>query len=134
LIKRKVKSNSSLSNIANAKPHFHMIEVLVVEYRCFFSEIFRTNFDHKKKKILMRYDRRLQGMVKDVETATDYNKALCYEAYSVVYSSDFFLPLQPQDLADHFSLELRRGVNSGNLMLELKQSNAPLVQTLCLFN
>lgn len=37
-------------------------------------------------------------------------------------------------MADHFSFELRRGVCSGNLMLELKQSNAALVQTLCLFN
>jgi hypothetical protein len=72
-----------------------MIEVLVLEHRCFFNEVNRSNFDSKKKKILMRYDRRLQGMVKDVEIATDYEKALCYEAYSVVYISDFFLPLQP---------------------------------------
>lgn len=111
-----------------------MVEVLVLEHRCFFNEVVRTNWDNKKKKILMRHDRRLQGIVKDVETTTDFDKALCYEAYSVVYAHEFFLPLQPQDLADHFSIELRRGDCSGNLMLELKQSNAALVQTLCLFN
>jgi len=70
-----------------------MIEVLVVEYRCFFNEAQRTDWDPKKKKILIRHDRRLQGIVKDAGTVTDFDKSLCYEAFSVVYSSEFFLAL-----------------------------------------
>ena len=71
-----------------------MIEVLVVEHRCFFNEIYRINWDQRKKMILMRHDKRKQGIVKDIETLTDFDKSLMYEAFSEVYTSDFFLPLQ----------------------------------------
>lgn len=97
LIKRKVKVSSGAISVnqkeSTAKPVFQMIEVLVVEYRCFFNEAQRTDWDPKKKKILIRHDRRLQGIVKDAGTVTDFDKSLCYEAFSVVYSSEFFLEL-----------------------------------------
>lgn len=35
----------------------------------------------------------MQGIVKDVEILTDFDKSLIYEAFSDVYASDFFLPL-----------------------------------------
>jgi hypothetical protein len=100
--------------------------VLVVEHRCFFSESFRSNWDRNSKKILMRHDRKLQGIVKDAETLTDLEKSLCYEAFTIVYESEFFLPLQPVNLADHFVLTLKRGVRSGNLIMDLRQQNTTL--------
>ena len=35
--------------------------------------------------ILIRHDKRKQGIVKDIATLTDFDKSLIYEAFSEVY-------------------------------------------------
>lgn len=60
IIRRKVKVSQDMTmGYAAGKPTLQMVEVLVVEHRCFFNETKRSWWDHKKKKILMRTDRRL---------------------------------------------------------------------------
>ena len=105
---------------------FTTADVLVVEHRFFFSDAKKAQVLTSNKKIIGRLDKRLQGLVKDMATESDFEKGVCYEAFQQVYSEEFYLALQPKDLADHFALVLRRGVHSGNLFLDLTQMNADL--------
>jgi len=40
-------------------------EVLAVEHRLFFNELFRQNWDARNKKIRAKHDKHLQGLLAD---------------------------------------------------------------------
>ena len=60
-------------------------DVLIVEHKIFFNEHYRAVYDKKNKNIMAKYDKKRQGLVKDVCLSTDYDKSVIYEAFSPVY-------------------------------------------------
>ena len=62
-----------------------MEDVLIVEHKIFFNEQYRAVYDKKNKNIMAKYDKKRQGLVKDVCLTTDYEKSVIYEAFSHVF-------------------------------------------------
>jgi hypothetical protein len=60
-------------------------DVLIVEHKIFFNEVYRAIYDRKSKNIMAKYDKKRQGLVKDISVSTDYKKSVIYEAYEQVY-------------------------------------------------
>jgi hypothetical protein len=56
-------------------------DVLIVEHKIFFNEQYRSNYDKKNKMIFGKYDKKRQGLVKDVCVLTDFDKSVIYEAF-----------------------------------------------------
>ena len=108
--------------------------VLVVEHRCFFSELVHKKWDSRNKLIIARHDKRKQGLIADCETITDFDKGIMYEAFFDVYVGDAVLPLQEIGQADHFEVILQQGSSSGHLKLIAKLKYTDIEQSLCLFN
>jgi len=62
-----------------------MEDVLIVEHKIFFNQQYRAVYDKKNKNIMAKYDKKRQGLLKDVALDTDFEKSVIYEAYDEVY-------------------------------------------------
>lgn len=66
-------------------------DVLVAEHKIFFNELYRGLYDKKNKNIMAKYDKKRQGLVKDVQLATEFKPSVIYESFEVVYSESITL-------------------------------------------
>ena len=51
-------------------------DVLIVEHKIFFNEVYRAIYDRKSKNIMAKYDKKRQGLVKDISVSTDLRSQL----------------------------------------------------------
>lgn len=64
------------------EPHAEI--TLAVEHKIFFNETLRNEYE-RNKLIIAKNDKRKKGMLQDKGLATDFDKAIVYEAYDQVY-------------------------------------------------
>ena len=133
LIKREIKVNKAKKIDMNEFDELLNDDVLAVEHRLFFNELYRQNWDQRNKMIKAKHDKHLQGLLTDVQTETDFEKAIVYEAFTQVYSEQFGLVLKGGcGAADHFTMKLERGAMSGHFKLNIKLDYTELEHTLYL--
>ena len=110
-------------------------DVLIVEHKVFFNEQYRAVYDKKNKNIMAKYDKKRQGLVKDVCLTTDYEKSVIYEAFSPVYQDQVNIQSsQRHDLEEILKIEILRGKMSGNIKLRVTFVNQDsMVKEMCLF-
>jgi len=60
-------------------------DILIVEHKIFFSEHYRSVYDKKNKNIMAKYDKKRQGLVKEIALETEFDTAVIYEAFECVY-------------------------------------------------
>ena len=85
--------NANASTLSR-KNYVTVKKVLVVEHRCFFTELQHKKWDSRNKLIIARHDKRKQGLLTDMETITDFDKSIMYEAFFDVFVGEAVLPLQ----------------------------------------
>ena len=66
-------------------------DVLIVEHKIFFNEQYRAGYDKKNKTIRAKYDKKRQGLVKDVSLSTDFDKSVIYEAFNEVFADQVMI-------------------------------------------
>lgn len=93
LIQRKIDISDIKKSDKNEFDELLNEEVLAVEHRLFFNELYRQNWDARNKKIRAKHDKHLQGLLTDASSQTDYNMAIVYEAFNEVYTDQFALNL-----------------------------------------
>jgi hypothetical protein len=49
------------------------VDVLTVEHRCFFNELYRNNWDARNKKIKARHNKFTQGLLKEQACMSDFD-------------------------------------------------------------
>ena len=110
-------------------------DVLIVEHKIFFNEQYRAVYDKKNKNIMAKYDKKRQGLVKDVCLTTDYEKSVIYEAFLPVYQDQVNIQSsQRHDLEEILKIEILRGKMSGNIKLRVTFVNqGSMVKEMCLF-
>lgn len=104
---------------------------LAVEHRIFFGEYYRNIYE-KNKMIFPKNDRRRRGQHQDQGTVTEYEKAIVYEAYEVIFSEERF----NVEAGQVISLVVTQGNMSGNLVLRMKiqdSNGEAIMQDLCLY-
>jgi len=69
------------------------IQVLTVEHRCFFNELYRQNWDARNRKIKARHNKFKQGLVQSVQCITDYPQSVLYEGFENVFDKEITLDL-----------------------------------------
>ena len=84
---------------------------LAVEYKLFFNEYYRNEYE-RNKMIIAKYDERKKGLIQDKGIGTDFDKSILYEAFDTVYFENF-------KLSDEIRLELLRGRMSQHLILKV---------------
>jgi hypothetical protein len=62
---------------------------LAVEHRIFFNEYYRSVYE-RNKKFNFNAEKKKKGLVVDQKISTDFEKAIVYEAYDVVFGEDSF--------------------------------------------
>ena len=84
---------------------------------------------------MAKYDKKRQGLVKDVCLSTDYEKSVIYEAFSPVYQDQVNIQsTQRHDLEEILGIEILRGKMSGNIKLRVTFVNQDsMVKEMCLF-
>lgn len=100
--------------------------MLIVEHRIFFKEQYRAVYDKKSKNIMAKYDKKRQGLVRDIELATEFEKSVLYEAFVPVYEDHVEVG------AENLAIEVVRGKMSGNVKLRASLENG-MTRELCLF-
>ena len=111
-------------------------DVLIVEHKVFFNEQYRAVYDKKNKNIMAKYDKKRQGLVKDVCLTTDYEKSVIYEAFSPVYEDEVNVQsTQRHDAEEILKIEILRGKMSGNIKLRVTfgKQEGSMVKEMCLF-
>ena len=73
-----------------------MEDVLVAEHKIFFNESYRAVYDKKNKTIMAKYDKKRQGLVRDVALDTEFQTAVIYEAFEAVYQDHIRVGSQVQ--------------------------------------
>ena len=103
-------------------------DVLIVEHRIFFREDFKQQMDKKQQRIMTKYDKRRQGLVRDVELATEFTKSIIYEAFENVFEDSVRVGAETVDI------EVVRGKMSGNVKLMVSASQNRITKELVLFS
>ena len=67
------------------------LQILTVEHRCFFNELYRSHWDARNKKIKARHNKFKQGLVASVESITDYTQSILYEGFEDVFATEVSL-------------------------------------------
>lgn len=84
---------------------------------------------------MAKYDKKRQGLVKDVSLSTDFDKSVLYEAFTHVYRDTVTIQsAQSSEVVEPLHIEILRGTMSGNIVLRvtfINQDNK--VKELCLF-
>ena len=87
---------------------------LAVEHRIFFNDYYRSIYE-RNKKFNPNADKKKKGLVFDKKISTEFEKAIVYEAYDVIFAEDSFNISSQQSM----NFELRQGKMSGNLILKV---------------
>ena len=103
-------------------------DILIVEHRIFFKDQYRAVYDKKSKNIMAKYDKKRQGLVRDVELATEFDKSVLYEAFEPVYEDYVDVG------AERLVIEVVRGKMSGNVKLCALVDSMGMTRELCLFS
>ena len=85
-----------------------------MEHRIFFNEYYRSIYE-RNRKFNPIAEKKKKGLVFDKKISTDFEKAIVYEAYEVIFAEDSFNITSQQTM----SFELRQGKMSGNLILKV---------------
>jgi len=109
-------------------------DVLIVEHKIFFNEHYRSVYDKNNKKIMAKYDKKRQGLVRDMALSTEFEKSVIYEAYEPVFQEEVSIASSVKGHpSERAQVEILRGTMSKNIKLKVAFKEGTLEKEIVFF-